>query len=368
MWKATGRIGLVVVLVAGILAANAYACRIIDPRPRPRPWPRPRPAPPKPQAILTRYHSAEIDVKDQVATVTVNATFYNPNPFRMEGTYWFPLPAEASVKQFRMEINGKKVEGELLSADRAKKIYEDIVRKQKDPGLLEWVGSQMLKCRVYPMEPRKETKVELSYTHMLRKDAGLIRLDYPLRSAKPNAGVVDQLVVKVDIETTKPLKTLYCPTHDVDVKRDGDHKARLSFEGKSIDPKRDVQVVFSRSADDIDLSVLSHDPRAEDGYFLMMVTPKVEIDKDKVIQKDIVFVFDTSGSMNADNKIEQAKKALAFCVSSLNDGDRFGIVAFSGGIRYFRKDLVEKSDETVAAAREYIGDLKAVGGTAINDA
>ena len=48
----------------------------------------------------------------------------------------------------------------------------------------------------------------------------------------------------------------------------------------------------------------------------------------EVVLKDVVFVLDTSGSM-VGKKIDQAKKALEFCVENLNDGDRFELVRFS---------------------------------------
>jgi len=368
MLRTLGRLGLVACVLASVCAVDAYACRIIRPIPRPRPIYYPRPVPPKPQPILTRYHSADINVRNQVAEVTVNATFYNPNGFRMEGTYWFPLPAEAAVKDFKMEINGKMVQGELLDAKRAKKIYEDIVRKQKDPALLEWIGSQMLKCRVFPMMPHKETKVALQYTQMLKEDAGLVRLNYPLRSAKPNAGTIGQMVVKVSIESAVPLKTVYSATHSFDINRKSEKQALLTLEQKAVDPKRDVEILFSRDAGDVGLSVISHKPGKEDGYFLLTVTPKVKIEAGKIIKKDIVFVCDTSGSMNADGKIAQARKALKFCVNSLNKGDRFNIIAFSGDVRYFKKTLVDGTQGNVKEAEAYINTMKAIGGTALNDA
>ncbi len=370
MVKVAVKVGIAVVVVfATLVAIDAYACRIIDPRPWPPPHPHPMPPPPPPmRSITTRYHSAEIRVKDQVAEVSVNATFYNPNPYRIEGTYWFPLPAEAAVKDFKMEVNGKMMQGELLDAKRARDIYEDIVRRQKDPALLEWVGSQMLKCRIFPMEPNSETKVVLQYTHMLEQDGGLVRLVYPLRSAKPNEGAIDQLVLKVSIETSLPLKNVYSPTQAFDVSRKDDKTALLTFEGKNIDPERDVNVLFSRNAADVDLTVVSHKPASDDGYFLLQVTPSVKVDPSKVSKKDVVFVCDTSGSMMADGKIDQAKNALKFCVRSLNPGDRFGIISFSGDVRHFRKDLVERTDATVKEADEFVDGLKALGGTALNDA
>ena len=367
MLKVSGKLALVVLVIVSIAFVDAYACRII----RPRPWPivrPPRPRPVRPRAILTKYHSADINIKDQVAEVTVNATFYNPNPFRMEGTYWFPLPAEAAVSEFQMVINGKRVRGELLDANRARTIYEDIVRKQRDPALLEWIGSQMLKCRIFPMEANKETKVTLTYTHMLKEDAGLVRLNYPLRSAKPNAGTIDRLTVRVSIESRVALKTVYSPTQSFDVSRKSDNRAVLTYEATNADPARDVQVIFSRARSDVGLSIISHKPADKRGYFLLTVTPKVKAEASRVIRKDVIFVFDTSGSMAGERKIEQAKKALQYCINSLNKGDRFNIIAFSGEVRRFSKTLLDRTDANVAKAEQYISSLTAVGGTALNDA
>ena len=162
MFERALQCSVVVCLLAMLTTVDANACRIIEPVPVP-PQPQPTVRP-----IQTRVHAVDIQVKDQVAEVTVNATFYNPNAFRLEGTYWFPLPAQSAVKNFEMAVNGQVMKGELLDAKRAREIYEDIVRRMKDPGLLEWMGSQMLKCRVFPMEPNAETKVSLSYTVILK--------------------------------------------------------------------------------------------------------------------------------------------------------------------------------------------------------
>jgi len=356
---------LAFLLLFGPLAADALACRIIEPIPRPI---HPPPRPPEPKPILTRRHTADIRVKDQVAQVTVNATFYNPNPFRIEGTYWFPLPADAAVRDFEMVVNGKVMKGELLDAKRAKQIYEDIVRRQKDPALLEWIGSQMLKCRVFPMEGHKETKVALTYTVLLREDAGLVRLTYPLRSAKPNAGTIGQLVVTIAIESSLPLKTVYSATHPFEIRREGEKTAKLTYEANNVDPVRDVEVLFSRETGEVGLSLVSHKLAGEDGYFLLTITPALAPEDRKPAPKDILFVCDTSGSMAENEKIEQAKRALRFCLRSLNEGDRFNIITFSSDVRRFRDGLVARDADTVRKAEEYVDGLRALGGTAINEA
>jgi Ca-activated chloride channel family protein len=326
----------------------------------------PVPEPIKP--ILTQQHHADIRIKDQVASITVNAEFYNPNPQRMEGTYFFPLEENASVSGFSMVINGKETQAELLPAEKARNIYEDIVRRQKDPGLLEYVGTKMLKARVFPIEPNSAVKVKLQYEQTIREEGGLCHLRYPLRSAKPNEGTVNQVTVSVSIESGIALKSVYSPSHTVDVARNKETAAKMSYEASNSVPDRDFDVYFARAGGDLGLSLLSHKPPKEDGYFLLSLSPKVETPAGEVQKKNMVFVVDTSGSMLDGGKIEQARKALSFCVNSLNPGDRFNIIGFSTEARPFKDALMDFNKDTLEEARGFIEKITARGGTAIEEA
>ena len=359
--KAFGCVALVFAGV-GLMAREAMACRIM---PSPMPIVRPTPAPR--QALETRSHTADITIKGQVAQVAVNAVFYNPNPYVLEGTYFFPLAADASVDNFEMEIDGKMVKGELLDAEKARGIYEGIVRQMKDPGLLEFVGTKMLRCRVYPMNPNSETKVKLHYSLALRAEGGLYEFSYPFRSAKPEAGTIGSVAIRVKVEQPDGIKAIYSPSHQVDVKRGGENEATLGFEGAKVDPERDFRLYFSTSKKDVGLALITHKPAGEDGYFMLTVAPSVQEKPEDAQPKSIVFVADTSGSM-AGEKIEQAKNALRFCVNSLKPVDHFGLITFATEPVAFRDALLPATKENVQAAVEFINKIEARGGTAIYDA
>src|SRR5881397_1475996 len=157
------------------------------PGPRPEPWPRPWPVPP-PRIyqfcpLEVTKHQASVRIIDQIAVTSIEQEFYNPNPQRMEGTFLFPVPKGAQIKKFTMEIDGKPVEAELMTADKARGIYEDIVRKLRDPALLEYSSQDVFKVRIFPIEPRSKKRVSLSYTQLLKSDSGLISYSYPLNTA-----------------------------------------------------------------------------------------------------------------------------------------------------------------------------------------
>src|SRR5712691_2611470 len=197
----------------------------IPPRPIP-PWPRPI-HPPRPHVFApmeVSYVKVNTRITDQVAVTGVDQEFYNPNSARLEGTFVFPVPKGAHLNKFTMEIDGKQVEAELLAADKARHIYEDIVRKAKDPALLEYAGRDMFKVRIFPIEPNSHKRITLSYTQLLKSDEGLVSYILPLNTEKFSAKPLKNVSVKVELDTKRPLKSIYYPSHAVEVKRSGPNK------------------------------------------------------------------------------------------------------------------------------------------------
>ncbi len=311
-------------------------------------------------------HHVEVKIDGQVATTSIDQEFYNPNDQRLEGTYMFPVPKNAHIDKFSMEIGGKMMEAELLPADKARQIYEDIVRKMRDPALLEYAGRDLFKVHIFPIEPRGRKPIKISYTELLRSDTGAVTYTYPLSTEKFSARPIKSLSLKVEVKTDQPLASIYSPSHKVEIKRDGTNRAIIGYESKDEKPDTDFQLVFSSEARDVGLTLLSQRPDSDDGYFLLLAAPTVAKDA-KPAPKDIVFVVDTSGSM-AGAKLDQAKKALAFCVENLNADDRFEIVRFSTEAEPLFGKLVDANVDQRKRAGDFIAGLKPIGGTAISDA
>ncbi len=304
---------------------------------------------------------ADVRIKDQVAETSIDQEFYNPNSRQVEGTFLFPVPKGAAISKFSMEINGKQVEAELLAADKARGIYEDIVRKLKDPALLEYSGRDVFKVRIFPIEAHGKKRVHLAYSQVLKADSGLVNYTMPLKGTSKNLGV------KVDLEGQRPLKSIYSPSHNVEVKRHGATKATIGFESNEAKGDADFQLYYSMENSDVALDLLTYKQPGEDGYFLLLASPGVDTKSTKVIPKDVLFVLDTSGSM-AGAKLNQAKKALSFCVENLNDPDRFEIIRFSTEVEPLFGKLADASADQRSRAQTFIKELKPTGGTAINDA
>jgi Ca-activated chloride channel family protein len=332
--------------------------------PHPRPMPRPRPFE---HFLAVKSQSFAAEVVDGVAVVKVDQTFHNSYPHQIEGTYMFPLVQDASVSGFSMFVDGREVKGEVLDRDDARRIYQDIVSKMRDPALLEYVGSRLYKARIFPIPPNGDVRVKLQYTQTLDIDAGLASLVLPLKADARTPEPAKSTGVVVKIHSQPPIKSVFSPSHPVSVHRESDHEASVSYETSDTRSDEDFVVHYMLSNEDFGLAWLTYREGSENGYFMARIAPKTKIDSDKVLAKDIAFVFDTSGSMSGE-KIKQARKALKFCLSHLNDDDRFNIVPFSHEARPFKEGLVAASSENVDEALRVVEKLEASGGTNINDA
>ena len=100
---------------------------------------------------------------------------------------------------------------------------------------------------------------------------------------------------------------------------------------------------------------------------MLLASPGITAEKAAVQPKDICFVLDTSGSM-AGAKLEQAKKALRFCLANLGSADRFEIVRFSTEAEALFRGLAPADDADLKKARAFIDGLQAIGGTNIDEA
>jgi Ca-activated chloride channel homolog len=343
-------LALIVLLVPPAVLADGM---IIMPRPEPRvgtPFP-----------LSVRYHHVDVTIKDGVARTSVDQAFHNPTPARLEGVYVFPLPAGSVISDFSMEIDGKLTKAELLDATKARGIYEEIVRSQRDPALLEYIGKGAFKVRIFPIEPRSTKRVKLSYSEVIRADGGLHAYTYPLNTEKFSAEPVHDIAIRVNLESSGGLRTIFSPTHEVEIRRRGDRSAVIGFEEKQKRPDKDFTLFYSTGGQGVGLSVVTHRVPGEDGYFLLSVAPPYET-TGRVQAKDITFVLDSSGSM-AGEKMIQARRALRYCLNNLNAQDRFELVRFSTDAESLFNGLVPATKANIDFAQKFVENVEPIGGT-----
>lgn len=320
-----------------------------------------------PLAMLN--HRVNVTIEDQVAITKLEQTFRNHTARQLEAEYVFPVPKGASVKEFAMWVDGKRVKGELLDAPKARQIYTEIVRRTQDPGLLEYIGQDILKMHIFPVPPNGDQKIEVSYTSIAKKDHEIAEYTYPLKTDGKAISTLDDFTLKLNLKSQQPIVNIYSPTHAISVNRTGDKEAVVGFEKSQSMLDKDFQIYWTTSGKDVGLTTLMHRPiTTEEGYAMLLISPRAELVKEQQVPRDMVFVLDTSGSMREDGKMEQAKKALKHCLDGLSEIDRFAIMNFATVVNKQREGLTQVTKEQIAVAKKWVDNLEPSGGTAINDA
>ena len=371
LWLAAG-----LLLATGLLPGLAGAQGIlinIEPNQHvilPRPiiiYPGPQPVP---QPPASTYKIKELTVNcrlvDQIARTQVSQSFVNTGSVQMEVCFVFPLPYDGAIDQLTLLVDGKEFPARLLEAAEARKLYEATVRKNKDPALLEWIGTGMFKTSVFPVPPGAERKVTLRYSQLCRKDQGLTDFLFPLSTAKYTSHPVEKLDIQVTIESGLNIKNVYSPTHAVDIKRPDEKHATVSYTAKDTIPGSDFRLLYDVGKGEVGTSVLSYRPdKNDDGYFLLLTSPQLKAGDAERPKKTVVFVVDRSGSMSGE-KFNQAKRRLKFVLDNLREGDLFNIVAFDSQVESFRPELQKFGDDTRKAAIGFVESLYPGGSTNIS--
>lgn len=346
------------VLVAGCLAsATALACIVVPPPPPP---PHPKPA-----FLEVRQQHIKLSFEHPVVRTVVETTLYNPHSRPIEGTFIFPLPPDASVTKFVFFMDGKPVKGEILPADKARQVYLDIVRRLRDPALLEYSQAGLFTARLFPVPARKTSKIRLECLQTLKVDNNLVRYFHNIRLGRSQTPSKGRLVIEGRIHSKVPLKAIFSPTHEIDISRVDDHTARFSYETSQRPYERDFVLCYGVAQAEMGMHLLTHRDPPDDGYFLLLLSPPAPSAK-KAPPKDIVFVLDTSGSMRGE-KIRQAKEGLRYALDALSPDDRFAFISFATMPR-LHSPLAPATKANIARAKRFVDDLEAAGGTALNDA
>jgi len=316
-----------------------------------------------------------VRLQGRVALVEVSEWFRNGGRRAAEGHYLYPLPGEAVFQGFSLFQGDAELRGEIMDADQARGIYEDIVRRRADPALIELAGQGLLRAQIFPIEPGEERKVTLRYTQVLARAGEALQFVYAgaVRGGVDRRPTVEGVDVRRDLPG--PVKTSFevvaddgddyldpfSPTHELEVHRDGGRltvRVRGEVQGR-------LSLFLPLAGEAVGLSVAAHRPVGEDGYFMLTLTPGR--DATRAEPRDLTVVLDVSGSMSGE-KIAQAKAALRGLLETLSREDRFRLVAFSNAVRVLDTEWSDVTDARLREARRWVDALVADGGTNIGGA
>ncbi len=252
----------------------------------------PRPVPP-PATYKIDQLRVEAVVRHQTARVEVSQTFVNTGSRQMEAVFVFPLPYDGAVDRMTFLVDGRELPAKLMPAEEARRYYEQIVRRNLDPALLEWIGTGLFRTSVFPLPPGGKRTVSLHYNQVLRLQDGLVDFLYPLSTAKYTSEPVRELSLRIVIESEEEIRNVYSPTHAVQIERPDPRRAIVRFEARDTVPRSDFRLYYDVGRGVVSSKVLSYRPKAEeDGYFLLLASPAIAAEEIQPVEKTVIFVVD----------------------------------------------------------------------------
>ena len=339
------------------------------------------------QPIQIREHLVDVVIDDGFARTEVTQVFFNPNGEDLEAVYGFPVPTSASLSEIRITSGETILDGEVIEAKEAKKVYEEERAAGNDAGLGECactkkkddVEYSSYKFSISPVRANAETKIRFVYYQPLPIDTGIGRYVYPLdeggtdEEAKSfwtrNPKVENRFAVNVELKSGFPVDEVRVPNAEAEAKitklAEGHYKMTLDRAGGELN--RDF-VFYYRLADDLPgrVEMLAYKPTADaTGTFMLTVTPGMDL-APITGGADYIFVLDVSGSMAG--KLATLAKGVAQTLGQFKPGDRFRIIKFSESAQELTRGFVDATPDTVREWTDRVAQLHTEGGTDVYEA
>ncbi len=321
--------------------------------------------------LTVGYHKVTVDIRDQIARTVIEESFVNHTPTQLEGVFYFPLPQDASISGFGMWIGDELVEADIVEKQRAREIYETILREKRDPGLLEWTGGNLFKARIFPILANSQKRIKITYTQVLPLRGDRFRYSYSLQSEMLRQHPLSELAIAVTINSQVPLTAVTSPTHTARISQT-DHAARVEFSAQEYSPDRDFEVVVQLQSQPSAAVMIPHQ-RGEDGYFMLQVMPPasaVAQDRDVLPDGDpleLLLVADTSASMDEPSRGTQAELVSAI-LSSLSPKDTFNLMMCDVQCHWLFNEPVPADAGNIESARDALSTRISLGWTDLDKA
>ena len=342
-----------------------------------------------------------IQVTGVIARTRLTQVFHNPGDEFVEGIYVFPLPERAAVDHLWMRIGERVIEGRIKEKEEARRTYETAKREGKKAALVEQQRPNLFTNSVAHIGPDEQVRITIEYQQTLAYENGEYRLRFPLAVtprytparaavdalpdepkaleaaafdgpvrnpgyATPGLGPVNPVDIVVVIDAGMALAKVESSYHEAWIEKEGGHRTAVYLTKEQEAADHDFELTWSLAAGSAPQAALFTQSVAGAEYALIMVVPPQPLATETAgfqrLPREVILIADTSGSMQGAS-IEQAKLALVHALETLTERDRFNVLEFNSVTRTLYPDALPATRENIQRAKEWVGRLRAEGGT-----
>ena len=307
--------------------------------------------------------TVDVQIDERIARTRTDQIFTNHAEWEVEGIYEFTLPEGAIITDLVLWIGDKRIQGEVLEKEEARRTYDDIVGRRIDPALIEQVTPNQFRLSIFPFPAQGTRRVEFEYMQILESHNGRLDYSFPLAPETNQPLQMELFVLRAQVRsqhdfevTTSGLPRL------TEIDRPDAHRANIFFGDEQIRPREDFTMTIRQTDDRPRPTVLSFAPQANDnlGYYALWLPPLPELTRDGPLPRSLTFVIDVSSSMQQ-GKLQAVKGALIAALDRLEASDLFNIVVFTHRADSFAAAPVPADPDNKKAAAAFINQQDALG-------
>jgi Ca-activated chloride channel homolog len=305
---------------------------------------------------------ARVRIDGAVAHTRLRIALANPADRPAEAELLLPVPRGAVIDGFDFQGTGTAPSARLLAVDEARRTYDGIVSRLRDPALLEFAGSALLRSSVFPVPAQGTQMISLDYHEVLPADGE--RVDYELLRT---AGLGATVPLVLELEVAGDPSAVFSPTHRLRLSSQDERSVSYRVDSSDLE-SGSFRCAVLRGVGPGGSIFACPDEDGIGGTFLLFAgvgrLASQGANQGSILAREVTVVLDRSGSM-AGPKFEQARTAALQVLEGLRPGERFRIVDYSDRAAASAAVAVEKTPASIAAARAYLAAIDTGGGTNI---
>ncbi|MEP6847651.1 MAG: marine proteobacterial sortase target protein [Acidobacteriota bacterium] len=337
--------------------------------------------------------SVKAEISGFLTRVKVSQEFENNFSEKIEAVYVFPLSDKAAVDDMTMHIGDRVVRGKIMKREEAREVYEAARSNGQIASLLDQERPNIFTQSVANILPGEKVTIEISYVETLKYEDGAYEFVFPMvvapryipgqATGKSGGGFASDsdkvpdgskitppiskdraghdISIEVKLDAGVPVQSVTSQTHEIDSIMQSVNSYTVKLKNANAIPNKDFILRYDVAGKRIDDAVLTHRDE-KGGYFTLILQPPDIPRAEDITPKEIVFVLDTSGSMDG-FPIEKAKEAMKMSLDGLNPQDTFNLITFAGDTSVLFEKPVPATPENRKKAQAFLATREGGGGT-----
>lgn len=330
-----------------------------------------------------------------VAETTVTQVFANPFNEPIEAVYAFPLHQRAAVDDYWIHVGARSLHGEIHRRGEANEIYDEAKAKGQRASLLEQERPNVFTQSVANIPPGESIEIQMHVVQPIAQEAGRATLTLPTvvgprfipgtptgRSGdgvspdtdevpdaskitppvlNPRSSACAPLLITVDIESPLSMGGLLSANHTI-TSNAGNGVTTVELAAGATLANRDFELSWAMSGDSTQAAVMTQPDADGGGAFTLTLVPPANLEADKAVPRDLIFVVDNSGSMGG-KPMDTAKAVMREAIASMGPEDRFTVLRFSENASGLSPGLLGNTERNRRRGLKYVDDMRGMGGT-----